>query len=143
MGLVSVVPQGDPDYVPASIITASSAEMLADALGDALEASDYTVIRGLVDPDGFIYQLNNTGGSTPITLDQAIDRFKRGTTDGKLRVTVQRRPIGTRTQFQPDGDRFITSVWFDYDGKASQNVVLMLKTETGRWYWRSGLFGTP
>lgn len=143
LALVSLLPQNDPDYLPASILTASTAEMLADALGDALEASDYTVIRGLIDPDGFIYQLNNTGGSTPITPDQAVDRFKRGTTDGQLRVTVKRRPIGLRTQLQPDGDRFITSTWLQYDGKATQGVDLILKTETGRWFWRSALFGTP
>jgi hypothetical protein len=143
MGLVSVVAQGDPDYLPATIITASSAELLADALGDALEASDFTVLRGLMDPAGFFYQLYQTDGSQPITPDQAIDRLKRGTTDGKLHVTVQRRPIQPRGQFQPDGDRYIVSTWTQYDNRATQRVDLMLKNESGRWFWRGGLFGAP
>jgi hypothetical protein len=143
MGLVSVLPQADPDYLPATIITASTAEQLADALGDALEASDFTILRGLMDPAGFFYQLYQTDGSQPITPDQAIDRIKRGTADGKLHVTVQRRPIQPRGQFQPDGDRYIVSTWTQYDNRATQRVDLMLKNEFGRWFWRGGLFGAP
>lgn len=143
MGLVSLVAQGEPDYLPATIITASTAEQLADALGDALEASDFTTLRGLMDPDGFFYQLSGTDGSPAITPDQAIDRIKRGTADGTLHVTVQRRPIQPRGQFQPDGDRYIVSTWTQYDNRATQRVDLMLKNEFGRWFWRGGLFGAP
>ena len=141
--LVALVSQGDPDYRPATIITASTPEQLSDALGDALEASDFTTLRGLIDPDGFFYQLYQTDGSQPITPDQAIDRIKRGTADGKLHVTVQRRPIQPRGQFQPDGDRYIVSTWTQYDNRATQRVDLMLKNEFGRWLWRGGLFGAP
>jgi hypothetical protein len=122
---------------------ATSAEQLADRLADALEASDFERLGTLMDPAGFIYQQNATGGSTPIPPDQAIDRIKRGTTDGKLRVTVQRRPLLPRGQFQPDGDLFITSTWLQHDGKPTQRVDLLLKNESGQWYWRSALFGVP
>ena len=143
LGLVAVLAQNDPDYLPATIITAGSAEQLADALGDALEASDFVTLRGLMDPAGFFYQLYQTDGSQPITPDQAIDWIKRGTADGMLHVTVQRRPIQLRGQFQPDGDRYIVSTWTQYDNRATQRVDLMLKTEVGRWFWRGGLFGAP
>lgn len=121
---------------------ATSTEQLADQLADALERSDYETLRGLIDPAGFFYQLSGTGGSQSITSDQAIDRFKHGTNaaDGKLHVTVQRRPILPRGQFQPDGDSYISSTWMQYDNVTTQRVELMLKNESGRWYWRGGLF---
>ena len=122
---------------------ATSAEQLADRLADALEASDFERLRALIDPAGFFYQLYQTDGSQPITADQAVDRIKRGTVGGKLQVTVQRRPLLPRGQFQPDGDLYMVSTWMQYDNRPVQRVDLMLKNESGRWYWRGGLFGAP
>src|SRR5438309_1390379 len=134
-------PPASPSPSPSG--PATSAEQLADRLADALEQSDFERLRALIDPAGFFYQLYQTGGSQPITADQTIDRLKRGTTDGKLQVTVQRRPLLPRGQFQPDGDLYMVSTWMQYDNRPVQRVDLMLKNESGRWYWRGGLFGAP
>jgi hypothetical protein len=113
-------------------------------LGDALEASDYVALRALIDPAGFRYQLSGTGGGQPLTPDETIDRLKRGTSDGKLRVQVDRRPILPRTNFQPEADSFIASTWLQYDNRPTQKVDLMLKNQSGRWYWSGALFNqTP
>ena len=137
----SVPPTASPS--PTQAAPAASPEQLADRLADALEASDFERLRTLIDPAGFFYQLYQTDGSQPITPDQAIDRFRRVTPDGKLRVTVQRRPLLPRGQFQPDGDLYMVSTWMQYDNRPVQRVDLMLKSESGRWYWRGGLFGAP
>ena len=132
----SVQPTPFPSPTPS--VPARSPEELADRLADALEASDVERLRSLMDPAGFFYQLYQTDGSQPITPDQAIDRIRRGTADGTLHVTVQRRPLLPRGQFQPDGDRYMASTWLRYDNRPTQRVDLMLKNESGRWYWRAG-----
>ena len=81
------------------------------------EGSDFERLRALIDPAGFFYQLYQTDGSQPITADQAVDRIKRGTVGGKLQVTVQRRPLLPRGQFQPDGDLYMVSTWMQYDNR--------------------------
>lgn len=137
----SVQPTASPS--PTSVAAAASPEQLADRLADVLEASDFERLRTLIDPAGFFYQLYQTDGSQPITADQAIDRLRRVTADGKLHVTVQRRPLLPHGQFQPDGDLYMVSTWMQYDNRPAQRVDLMLKSESGRWYWRGGLFGAP
>jgi hypothetical protein len=127
-----------------SLAPPATAEQLADRLGDALEASDYVALRALIDPAGFFYQLANTGGGQPITPDETIDRLKRGTIDGRLRVQVARRPILPRTNAQPPADSYIVSTWLQYDNRPTQRVDLMLKNQSGRWFWSGGLFNqTP
>ena len=121
----------------------TSPEQLADRLGDALEASDFERLRALIDPAGFFYQHSQTGGVQPITADQAIDLFKRNSAGGTLHVQVQRRPIRPRTGFQPVADDFITSTWMQYEGLASERVDLMLKNETGGWFWSGVLINAP
>ena len=123
----------------------TTAEQLADRLGTALEASDYGALRVLIDPAGFFYQRYQTGGTPPITPDQTIDRLQRGTNtpDGKLHVTVQRRPILPHAEFQPTCDSYVASTWTQYDTLATPRVELLLKNEAGSWYWCGALFSAP
>ena len=119
------------------------AEIFVDRLAAALEASDYVALRPLVTSTGFIGALNGSEGGQPMTPDQLIDRLQRGTPDGKLRVTVARRPIAPTTRFLPPGDLYVVSTFSQFDGQAQQNVYLIMRSENATMYWSGALYNAP
>lgn len=121
---------------------ATAAEKLADTLADALEASDYDALRPLISPRGWIFAMNGTEGGQPMTADDTISRLRRGAADGRLQVRVQRRPVLPRTNGQPPGDSFVQSTWMQFDGRPEQKVDLVVRNQSGAWYWSGALFGS-
>jgi len=121
-------------------------ELFVDRLAVALEASDYAALRPLITPTGFLGVQNGTGftGNAPTaTPDQVIDRLQRGTPDGKLRVTVLRRPVTRTTTFMPPGSWYVVSTFLQFDNQAQQRVYLILRSETGTVYWSGALYNVP
>ena len=117
-----------------------------DRLAVALEASDYTALRPLITPTGFLGVQNGTGFTGPAPLatpDQVIDRLQRGTPDGKLRVTVARRPLIPTTTFMPPGSWYVRSTFLQFDGQPQQVVYLIIRSETGNVYWSGALYNAP
>ena len=121
--------------------------MFVDRLAVALEASDYAALRLLITPTGFLGVQNGTGftGNAPLaTPDEVIDRLQKGTPDGKLRITVTRRPLTPTTTFLPPGDRYVVSTFSQFDNQTQQKVYLIIRSETGTMYWSGALYNvTP
>jgi hypothetical protein len=118
-------------------------ELFVDRLAVALEASDYVALRPLITPTGFIGAQNGSEGGTPQTPDQLIDRLQRGTPDGKLRVTVTRRPLIPTTTFLPPGSWYVRSTFLQFDNQPQQLVYLIIRSETGTVYWSGALYNAP
>jgi hypothetical protein len=129
-----------PATTPAATASQDPGERFADDLATALEASDYDRLRGLISPRGWVFALNGSEGSQPLTPDDTISRLRKGTTDGRLRVQVQRRPLLPRTSSLPPGDVYLRSMWLQFDGH-DQQVDVVLRNESGTWYWSGALFG--
>jgi hypothetical protein len=115
-----------------------------DRLAVALEASDYAALRPLITPTGFIGAQNGSEGGPPATPDQLIDRLQRGTPDGRLRVTVARRPLIPTTRFLPPGTWYVRSTFLRFDNQPQQLVFLIIRSENGTVYWSGALYNaTP
>jgi glucose/arabinose dehydrogenase len=118
-------------------------ELFVDRLAVALEASDYAGLRPLVTPTGFVGAQNGSEGGPPQTRDQLVERLQKGTPDGKLRVTVTRRPLIPTTTFLPPGSWYVVSTFSQFDNQAQQKVYLIMRSESGSVYWSGALFNAP
>ena len=124
-----------------------SPEELADRLAQALEASDWGRIERLIAPKGWNAGWWRSEGTPDMTPQQAIDWLKQRTRDGRLAVTVQRRPIRSSSDLPENPPRpYVTSEWRDFDNGRdgrlpTQQVVLLFNTDAaGNWYWQTAIF---
>ncbi|HJW50240.1 MAG TPA: hypothetical protein VJ726_12570 [Candidatus Limnocylindria bacterium] len=86
-------------------------------------------------PTGFNWAKSGSGGLTPKTSQEAVE-FLRTNSGGRLQVTVTPRPL--KTSPVPWGPLAIDSVWTNYGNVPSQNIALVLREVSGRWYWVGG-----
>jgi hypothetical protein len=118
-------------------------EGFVDRLASTLESSDFTALRPLITPSGFVFALNGSEGGPPQQPDAVISRLRAGATDGKLQVQVMRRPILSRTNFIPPGDFYVKSIWLQFDNQPRQQIYVVVRNEGGTWYWSGALLNVP
>jgi hypothetical protein len=82
-----------------------------------------------------------------MTPRQAVDWLKQRTRDGRLVVTVQRRPILSSSSLPENPSRpYVTSEWRDFDNGRdgrlpTQRVLLLFNADAaGSWYWKTAIF---
>lgn len=146
--VVTLTPSPAPTATPAMPRTAEEA---ARQLGAALQASDWQLIRRLIAPTGFVAAWYQGEGTMAMTRDETIAFLRKRTPDGTIRARVTAsslepcRGYHPCKDFQPrSGDMWIRSVWTAFDGKAEQNVHLVLhRDSSGFWYWSAMLLQAP
>jgi hypothetical protein len=122
---------------------ARTPEEFADRLGAALEASDWAAIEKLISPVGWNAGWWASEGTPSLSPAEAVAWLRQGTEDGRLAVTVDERPIRTRSDGSPP---YVTSVWRNFDSRSggrrpSQNAWLDFRQHTdGNWYWQTAIY---
>lgn len=83
-----------------------------------------------------------------MTPSQAIEWLKARTRDGRLSVTVQRRPVLSSSTLHENPSRpYVLSEWREFDSGIgsgrlpTQRVVLLFNADSaGVWYWKTAIF---
>jgi hypothetical protein len=126
-----------------------AAEELADALGRALEGSDWSALERLIGPEGWNAGFSGSSGTPDMTASQAIAWLRERIIGDRLVVSVSERPIAMTGESLARA--FIWSEWRDFNSfqaqpnrTPSQRVQLILAPSgDGRWFWRTAVFGFP
>ena len=113
----------------------ATAEQAADAIATALQTSDFAALERLIVPTGFDWAKAGSGGLASKTSQEAVE-FLRANAGGRLQVAVTPRPL--KTSPVPWGPLAIDSVWTNYGNVPSQNIALVLREVSGKWYWVGG-----
>lgn len=133
---------------PAATSASAAPSTLAgavDALADALERSDWNAIAATIGPEGWNAGFHASGGTNDMAPPAAVSWLRARAEGDRLNVVVERRPepIG-------DGRNTLQSTWRGFNAYMTtpnrtpvQGVQLILSSQGGRWYWRTGVFGGP
>jgi hypothetical protein len=113
-------------------------------LASALGSSDRDRIRALITPGGWVGAWYEGERTFSLTRDETIAFLLERTPDGRIRARVEATPLFPRRDLQPPGDVYVRSTWTAFNGRAQQQVDLVLKPDAdGRWYWSGALFQAP
>lgn len=126
-----------------------AAEELADALGRALEESDWAALERLIAPEGWNAGFDRSGGTPNMSAPQTMAWLRERMTGNALVVSVRERPIAMTGE--SPARAFIWSEWRDFNSFQTQpnrtptQLVQLILTPgvDGRWYWKTAVFGIP
>ncbi len=130
-----------PSPTPANPDAPRAAEAAVDALADALERSDYAALDKLVKRKCWWLTAVQGQEATWVVPSKLSDWLRARTTDGKLKVTVERRPLLVAVRGLPPGQFSVVSRWSDFDGRPAQVAQMVIGEEDGVWRWTGALFG--
>jgi len=132
------------DLIKSIVVLPRSTEQAADALGGALESSDWERIEALMRPSGWNAGFYRSEGSPNMTPAQGVQWLRSRDDDGTLDVTVQRRPISQSAENPSRPETF--SIWRNFTAMSplpQQRVELIFAKQGDNWFWQTGVFGGP